>query len=111
MIFALDGTEILVAIISTVGIVLVGLLTNEGRKARKTLGERGPEDPSFMDLMVGLYADVKVIKVQTKDQERRLASIETTVDVIDGRVVHLEDLAGIQHRRGQHNDQQRREAQ
>lgn len=106
--------EVLVALISTAGLVLVAVLTNEGRKARQALGTRKDGDMSLLELITGMYSDLISIKATVERQDDRLISIETSVESIDGRVVHLEDLAGIQTERNKDADawrQQMREAQ
>lgn len=95
MIFAIDGTQVLVALIGCIGLVLSALLA-QGRKAVRILGERKGDEPTLMEVLVAIHHRLGVQEEHNAHQDRRLSHIEHTVDDIDTRVITLEDLAKTQ---------------
>lgn len=76
-------------------IAVVGLIA-EARKGRNVLGERKDDDPTLIELLTGMYARLGSIETKHMLHDQRLGSIESTVRTIDGRVVHLEDVLGVE---------------
>lgn len=99
--YAVELTDVLVASITTVGVVitaLLGFLGSEARKGRKALGVS--EGRTLMGVLESIAASVGEQAAHNKVQDERLQTIETDVhsisgviETIDGRVLTLEELA------------------
>lgn len=76
-------------------VAVVGLWV-EARKGRSILGSRAEEDPTLIELLTGMYGRLGSIEIQHMSHNQRLSSVEDTVERIDGRVIHLEDVLGVE---------------